>query len=69
MYILKVKGTAKIPDYIQLRDDQFTLLAYFRVDRPEKALAKAGLAGKEQQIKKLINEIPYGKMQKLELGD
>ena len=67
MYILKIKGTAKIPDYIQLRDDQFTLLAYFRVDRPEKALAKAGLGEKEEQIKKLISEIPYGKVQKLEL--
>ena len=34
MYIIKVKGVAKIPDYVQLRDDEFTLLAYFRVDRP-----------------------------------
>ena len=67
MYILKVKGTAKIPDYIQLRDDEFTLLAYFRVDRPEKALVKVGLGDKEAQIKKQINEIPYGKMEKLNL--
>ena len=67
MYILKVKGTAKIPDYVQLRDDDFTLLAYFRVDRPEKALARAGFAGKEQEIISIINEIPYGKMQKLDL--
>ncbi|MGE8428119.1 MAG: fructose-6-phosphate aldolase, partial [Sphingobacterium sp.] len=26
MYIIKVKGVAKIPDYVQLRDDAFTLL-------------------------------------------
>jgi len=67
MYILKVKGTAKIPDYVQLRDDKFTLLAYFRVDRPEKALAKAGLSSREAEIVKIIGEIPYGKIQKLEL--
>ena len=67
MYILKVKGTAKIPDYIQLRGDDFTLLAYFRVDRPEKALTKAGLADKSERIIKAISEIPYGKMLKLEL--
>ena len=67
MYILKVKGTDKIPDYIQLRDDAFTLLAYFRVDRPEKALVKAGLAGKEDALKKIILEMPYGKVQKLEI--
>lgn len=65
MYILKVKGTAKIPDYVQLRDDQFTLLAYFRVDRPEKAITKAGLGDKEEELIKLINDIPYGKIQKL----
>jgi len=67
MYILKVKGTAKIPDYVQLRDDQFTLLAYFRVDRPEKALVKAGLGNREAEIKQIIEQMPYGKMQKLEI--
>ncbi len=67
MYILKVKGTAKIPDYVQLRDDDFTLIAYFRVDRPEKALSKAGLGNKEQKIIQVIKSLPYGKMQKLEL--
>ena len=67
MYILKVKGTAKIPDYIQLRGDDFTLLAYFRVDRPEKALTKAGLADKAERIIQAIQEIPYGKMLKMEL--
>jgi hypothetical protein len=67
MYILKVKGTAKIPDYVQLRDDNFTLLAYFRVDRPEKGIAKAGLAEKEEQLIRLIHDLPYGKIKKLEL--
>ena len=64
---IKIKGKAKIPDYVQLRDDHFTLLAYFRVDRPEKALTKAGLANKAEKIIKAIQEIPYGKMLKLEL--
>jgi hypothetical protein len=67
MYILKVKGTARIPDYVQLRDDNFTLLAYFRVDRPEKALAKVGLSSREPELLDLIREMPYGKMQRLEL--
>ncbi len=66
MYILKVKGTDKIPDYVQLRDDNFTLLAYFRTDRPEKAIAKAGLGNRVQEILKLINDMPFGKIQKLE---
>jgi hypothetical protein len=49
MYILKIKGKVKIPDYVQLRDDQFTLLAYFRADRPERALEKIGMAGQQDQ--------------------
>lgn len=67
MYILKIEGKVKIPDYVQIRDDQFTLLAYFRADRPEGALTKIGLADKEEQLKKIIESLPYGKIQKLEL--
>lgn len=67
MYILKIKGKAKIPDYVQLRDEGFTLLAYFRADRPEKALAKAGFGDKESQIMKFIEEMPFGKVMKLDI--
>lgn len=67
MYILKIKGKVKIPDYVQIRDDQFTLLAYFRADRPERALVKCGLADKQAQIEAIIEELPFGKIQKLEL--
>ena len=67
MYLIKIKGKVKIPDYVQLRDDKFTLLAYFRADRPENALQKAGLSEKENQIKEIIAALPYGKIQKLEL--
>ncbi|MFN9596155.1 MAG: fructose-6-phosphate aldolase [Bacteroidota bacterium] len=66
MYILKIKGKAKIPDYVQLRDDNFTLLAYFRVDRPEKALLKCGLGDREAQMIEMIREMPFGKVIKLE---
>ena len=66
MYIIKVKGIAKIPDYIQLRDDKFTLLAYFRVDRPEKSLEKCGLGDKADEIKELIKNLPFGEIKKLE---
>lgn len=67
MYIIKIKGIAKIPDYIQLRDEKFTLLAYFRVDRPEKSLEKCGLGEKSEYINQVIQELPYGVIKKLEL--
>jgi hypothetical protein len=67
MYIIKVKGKAKIPDYIQLRDESFVLVAYFRADRPLKNLDKYGLEGKEAALESLIQTLPFGKLQKLTL--
>lgn len=67
MYIVKVKGIAKIPDYVQLRDEKFTLLAYFRVDRPDKSLEKIGLGAQQDEIMKVIEGLPFGKIAKLEL--
>lgn len=67
MYIIKVKGVAKIPDYVQLRDEEFTLLAYFRVDRPDKSLEKLGLKDQKEAIMSVINEMPFGIIKKLEL--
>lgn len=67
MYIIKVKGIAKIPDYVQLRDEKFTLLAYFRVDRPDKSLEKLGFGDKQDYIMNFINDLPFGKIAKIEL--
>ncbi len=67
MYVIKVKGVAKIPDYVQLRDEQFTLLAYFRVDRPDKSLEKLGLGDKTEYIMDIVKEIPFGQIRKIEL--
>ncbi|HZY37336.1 MAG TPA: fructose-6-phosphate aldolase [Mucilaginibacter sp.] len=66
-HIIKVKGVAKIPDYVQLRDDKFTLLAYFRVDRPEKSLDKIGLHDRAGQIMEIVKDLPFGQILKLEL--
>ena len=65
MYIFKVKGKAKIPDYIQIRDDDFVLVAYFRADRPLKKLEKFGLDKNEVELGQLIKTLPFGKLQKL----
>ncbi|MCY7409008.1 MAG: hypothetical protein LH473_01950 [Chitinophagales bacterium] len=67
MYIIKIQGKVKIPDYIQIRDEKFTLLAYCRADRPDDALRKIGLQEKTEEIKKIIAALPFGKIQKLEI--
>jgi len=65
MYIIKVKGKAKIPDYIQFRDNNFALIAYFRADRPLQKLEKYGLENKEAELQQLIEALPFGKLQEL----
>ncbi len=69
MYILKIKGKAKIPDYIQLRDENLTLLAYFRVDRPERALTKLGLEDKMDELRAIFDDMPFGVIEKLTVDE
>ncbi len=65
MYFLKTRGTDKIPDFIQLRDDQFVLIAHFKTSNPVQSIKKLGLEKYEDQIVKLIEEVPFGKLYKL----
>jgi hypothetical protein len=67
VYLIKVQGKSKIPDYVQLRDEDYTLIAYFRADRPDKALVKCGLADRTEELKSIIDALPFGKMHKLDL--
>jgi len=70
MYIIKVKGKKKIPNYIQLRDEDFNLVGYFsfREGRSIRGrLEKLGLEDKEEEFLKLIDQLPFGKLQKLDL--
>lgn len=67
MYIIKIRGKVKIPDYVQIRDEQFTLLAYFRADRPERTLEKIGLGERIEEIKEIIEKIPFGKLEKINI--
>lgn len=67
-YLMKVKGKAKIPDYIQLRDEALTLIGYFRPgrnERLEKVVKDPKIAG---IIKEAIDNITeYGKLTKVEV--
>ena len=67
MYILKTKGTAKIPDYVQIRDDNFVLICHVRADKPESALAKHNFKIPVEEIVKIINEISFGVLKKVDL--
>ena len=61
MWIIKVKGKARIPDYIQLRDNKMILLDYFRADRPLEKFKKYGISNDEKKINTMFTKIKLGK--------
>ena len=67
MYILKIQGTKKIPDFIQIRDHDFTLIAYFRINNPKRALGRCNLLDKMDQILEIASKLPYGQVQELNI--
>ncbi len=67
MYIIKIKGKAKIPDYIQLRNDNMILVDYFRADRPIDKIKSYGVTSSDDKIVEYINSLEFGKLQKLNL--
>jgi hypothetical protein len=66
MYIIRIQGTKKIPDYIQIRDEDFTLIAYFRLNNPTRSLTRCNLVDKMEKILAIAFQLPYGEMRKLE---
>jgi hypothetical protein len=66
MYFLKTQGTDKIPDYVQIRDDQFVLLAHFKTNNPDNQIKKFGLEDYKKKILQLIDTTPFGILKKIE---
>ncbi|RMG65322.1 MAG: fructose-6-phosphate aldolase [Bacteroidetes bacterium] len=67
-YLLKVKGKAKIPDYIQLRDKDLTLIGYFRPGRKERLLKVVPDEAQAEQLQEAIDGLEaYGKMTRVEI--
>mgnify|MGYP001165050131 FL=1 len=67
IYILKIKGTDKIPDFVQIRDQDMTLRAYFRMDQQEFGIRKNNLGKWEKEIISVLDEIPFGKLKKIDI--
>ena len=67
MYIIKIKGKAKIPDFIQLRNDDFILIEYFSAERPVNQLRKYGIKSSDKEIIEYIKSLEFGKLQKLNI--
>jgi len=62
MYLLKIRGAGKIPDYLQVRDDDFTLIAYFKADSYITSLNKIGFEQYVEDFEELVSDMPFGEM-------
>jgi hypothetical protein len=62
IYLIKIKGKAKIPDYVQIRDTDFTLIGYFRPGRNEKTVKSLDLSPYQDKLDRCIAEMPFGKI-------
>ena len=69
IYILKIKGTKKIPDFVQIRDVEMSLIAYFRLDQMDSGIDKNNLTKNKKKIMKKVNTIPFGKVSTLEINE
>lgn len=67
MYILKTKGTSKIPDYIQVRDENFILISHFKVNHPENFIKENKQVKNKKSFVDLIKEMPYGILKKIDI--
>ena len=66
MYILKTKGTAKIPDYIQIRDDNFVLVNHFKANVSKQTLDKFNYIKDVNEFTEMMNNLEYGVLKKIE---
>ena len=66
MYILKTKGTAKIPDYIQIRDDNFILINHFKANVSKNTLSKFNYIKNVDEFIEILNNLEYGVLKEFE---
>jgi len=62
MYLMKIKGIAKIPDFLQIRDDNFTLIGYMKLDNVSQGIKRIGLEKEEDKIRRALDKAPFGKI-------
>ncbi len=66
MYFLKTKGTEKIPDFIQVRDNNFALIYLLKLNRLEDKLKNIDLQTDKKEIIEKLNQTEYGILQQFE---
>jgi len=70
MYFLKTKGTEHISDFIEIRDENYTLVKYIKLSSLKKNLSQIiseyKLVTPSDKILSIINSTPTGQIIKIE---
>ncbi len=70
MYFLKTKGTDKVTDFVEIRDDSFSLIEFIKLSDIHKKIPdlikKYNLQTAAEKIVQLIEATPFGKIEKIE---
>jgi len=61
-YILKTKGTAKIPNYLQIRDENFQLIEHCTIRKSSLILNELGVKINGVDTLDFIENMPFGKL-------
>ncbi len=64
MYFLKSKGTSKIQDFVQIRDENFSLIAHFKLSELEKKINELKLGRPAGEIIEKIKKAEFEKIYK-----
>jgi hypothetical protein len=65
MYFIKTKGTAKIPDYVQIRGNNFALIEHITLNKINDFINNSDFNDK-QKIKDMLADAPFGKIIKID---
>jgi hypothetical protein len=69
VYLLKTKGNGVVPDYIQVRDENHSIIGYFKASNIEKGLDEIRLYNPERRktAREIFEKLEFGKMIQAEL--
>ena len=69
MYLLKIKGAGKLPDYVQVRGEDFKLIAFINLAGIERGLEKNNLGRYAKQIMEVLEKIDFNEVAQVKEED
>ncbi len=69
MYLLKIKGAGKLPDYVQVRGEDFKLIAFINLSGIERGLEKNNLGKYSEKILDALAKVDFNEVVQIKEED